>query len=120
MNNYIDIYETSLGLEISLKPEGKEQIIKMKESYSYDDIWKRLLSPIKGTNKVYYLIKPEFVGALTSAPIIAKGVSINSNGHMQFDSNYKLWWFPDYMIMDEFEEMFNTGHVYFTNPNQDE
>ena len=48
----------------------------------------------------FHFVKPETVGALTDSPIIQAG-------------NKDVWWFPNYQIMDPWEELKNKGRVIF-------
>jgi hypothetical protein len=51
------------------------------------------------------------IGALTDAPIIAMGVNRDRAGELQTAS--RLWWFPNYQIDSELEQLLQTGLVKF-------
>lgn len=51
-----------------------------------------------------------FVG-LTSAPCIAESMDVPDDGERVIVG--RLWWFPDYMIRDEIEELRDRGRVDF-------
>ena len=52
-----------------------------------------------------------FVG-LTSAPCIAESMDVHDDGTHEIVG--RLWWFPDYMVRDELEELRDRGRVVFT------
>lgn len=52
-----------------------------------------------------------FVG-LTSAPCIAESMTTEDSGENVVIG--RLWWFPDYMIRDELEELRDRGRVVYT------
>jgi hypothetical protein len=114
MNSYIDLEETSLGLKIILKEEGREEVLRTRYSHKVNDIWKRLLRPGKNIPREYFLLKPEMVGASTTATIIGKGLTMDEYGALHFNKEYTIWWFPDYQIVDEIEELLVTGYIYFS------
>lgn len=53
-----------------------------------------------------------FVG-LTSAPCIAEVMDTDDDGRQSVDG--RLWWFPDYVIRDDLEELYRKGYVIY-NP----
>lgn len=115
MNKYISLEETPMGLKITLKDDGHAMVYTKRHTQSYDNIWKMLFKPdTKIAPREYFLLKPELVGALTGAPIVGKNITMDVGGLLHFQDNLKLWWFPDYMVMDEFDEMLQTGYIYFT------
>ena len=59
----------------------------------------------------FHFILPEWVGALTDAPILADDLTIEDNGDISFVGD--TWWFPDYQVTDPWEVLKNTGRVIF-------
>lgn len=59
----------------------------------------------------YEFVAPEWIGALTSAPILTDGYTLTDDGEHVVDG--KVWWFPDYMVRDELRELIDTGEVTF-------
>ena len=57
-------------------------------------------------------LQPEDIGALTEAPIIAEDVSRNEDTN-EIENIGSIWWFPDYMIKDWIEILYNNGKVEF-------
>lgn len=62
------------------------------------------------------LIPPENIGALTDAPIIADDAdflcSADGYGFVPCPES-RIWWFPNYAIIDPWEELKNRGVVVF-------
>ena len=57
-------------------------------------------------------ILPEWVGAMTDAPIIAEHVNFTDDGTPEIEG--RVWWFPSYMVTDPWRELADTGVVRFT------
>lgn len=112
MQTYLTIKETSKGLEIKATKEGKKYIKEQFKSHpedlicgfqgNYNMLWCDLLE-IYSCNGSYSIIKPEDIGALTDAPIIASEVSYNDDGEIELPEDAKIWWLSDYMVLDEME-----------------
>ena len=117
-NQIIEIVETIEGnLKIKLidTPDNREELEYMREAYDFETVWWELLEPFSA-NGSYSLLKPEWIGALTEAPIIC-------SEPMNFDEDTllyslpetaKTWWYGDYMVSDEFEELLKYGYVILT------
>ena len=58
------------------------------------------------------LIRPEAIGALTDAPILAEVNETDENTGEPTDVGL-VFWFPDYMIRDPLAELARTGRVVF-------
>lgn len=54
---------------------------------------------------------------LTSSPLIGYDISIDDKGNLEFPKGCKIWWFPNYMIENPFERLYNKGEVIFQNGN---
>jgi len=103
MERYVKFVETPDCLLIKLTEAGRQEL----ESQRDDNGWKR------GTIYIFEdlvewqicngweFVKPEDIGALTSAPIL------RSLG------NDKLYWFPDYAVTCEIEELLEKNEVRF-------
>ena len=59
-----------------------------------------------------YDVLPEWIGALTSAPIVTDDMTIEDNGTVVVLG--QVWWFPDYAVIDPVETLVNKGKVIFT------
>lgn len=62
-------------------------------------------------------IRPETIGALTDAPILAECDGIDRDEDGEIINVGRVAWFPDYAIRDPWEELKNTGKVAFTIAN---
>lgn len=62
-------------------------------------------------NSDLMFIPPNAIGALTEAPIIGEAVVNDSGEYEVFGS---IWWYPDYQVVDPWEQLKNKGRVVFT------
>lgn len=60
----------------------------------------------------FEFVRPEWVGALTDSPIITDELGIADDGTADYMGD--VWWYPNYMITDPWEELKNKGRVIFT------
>ena len=100
-------------LRIKLLPAGKDFLDEQRDNQG----WKRgtlyiLLDLIEfqlcnGWDE----IKPEDIGALTSAPILSDNADFDDEGNLR--NVESLYWFPDYAVSCEIEELLAEGHVDF-------
>ena len=103
------------NLEITATENGKEYINEHIETKSNDSLWYDLLESYS-CNGPYNLVDPVIIGALTEAPIIADKPSlISDDGEVTYDEETKFYWFPDYVVIDEIEELADGGIVTFSN-----
>jgi hypothetical protein len=58
------------------------------------------------------MVPPEDVGALTSAPILSDSAQRDDDGKLTAIGN--VWWFPEYAVTSELEELMEKGFVEFT------
>ena len=59
----------------------------------------------------FHFILPEWIGALTSAPIFSDDLTIEDDGTISHVGD--VWWFESYQITDPWEVLKNTGRVIF-------
>ena len=87
----------------------------MMEAYDYDTVWWELLEPFS-VNGGYSLLKPEWIGALTEAPIISSEPIVFDEDNLPYSlpETAKTWYYNDYMISSEFKEMLIYGYVILT------
>jgi hypothetical protein len=57
-------------------------------------------------------VNPEWVAALTDAPIITNDLRMDENME-ECQGVGDVWWFPGYMIDDPWEQLKNKGRVFF-------
>lgn len=60
------------------------------------------------------IIPPENVGALTEAPIVAEADYPDTGPSPVPAGGAAIWWFPDYQVMDPWEQLKNRGRVVLT------
>lgn len=59
-------------------------------------------------------VAPENIGALTNAPIFSDGFWHRDNGQPMLHKDAKVWWFPDYQVIDPWARLRDLGYVDFT------
>lgn len=78
------------------------------------------------SNGIAHLIPPNEIGGLTEAPIIGFDIERNRDGTAKIYDDSYVYWFPEYMITDEFEKLARDDFVVFqrveivTKPTADE
>lgn len=95
--------------------ESQEALKDLLERHKGDDV--SFLSDMLelggySTNGGFTPIRPENVGALTDAPMFAENVDIADNGDVEVSG--KVWWYPDYQILNFAAELVSKGKVTFT------
>lgn len=66
-------------------------------------------------NDRLYWIAAEWIGALTSAPILADQLDHpDGSDHPVVPDDANVWWFPNYQISDPLETLLELGRVVFT------
>lgn len=56
-------------------------------------------------------ISPEHIGALTEAPMLSDDVEHDDEGNVHVRG--KVWYFPDYMVVDFAQKLLDEGRVTF-------
>jgi hypothetical protein len=104
-------------LKIILLPEGKSFLKEMlNDNKHYDEIWAELMK-YEDWNGGYTLLKPEYIGALTNAPIIAEPCKVQPQCCGQapvIPDDTCIWWFPEYETVNELHELRKNRSVIFT------
>ncbi len=115
---YITLEELSNGLQISLNAAGIELVKELKEDGKYEfDIWYELFEDVHGNSEyIFHNDMGESGFGLTNAEGITDGYFISDNGD-GYDTNYpesaKVYWFPNYMVINSLDKMFEEGKVFF-------
>lgn len=73
-------------------------------------MWAELLES-HSCNGSYALVAPEDIGALTDSPIIAESVTYEDDGMATVEG--QVWWFPDYAVRNELQELRDGQTVVF-------
>ena len=64
-------------------------------------------------HEAWEFVRPEEVGALTDAPILAECDGIERDDDGDLTAVGKVCWFPDYQVKDPWEALRNVGRVRF-------
>lgn len=62
----------------------------------------------------FEFVLPEWIGALTNAPIVSDCVEFTDHSEPYCPEDARVWWFPAYEITDPWETLRDTGEVIFT------
>jgi hypothetical protein len=100
------------NLAITATKDGIELI--SESNNTHNDTWWDLLE-YTSCNGSYTLVEPHEVGALTDSPIIAENIEYDEiDGKLIKIFPDKIWWFPEYCIIDELEKLKNGETIEFT------
>lgn len=106
-------YETTPqgDLKFSADQESREELLDIlaDPDRGYPRAQDYLVEQVVGNGLEY--LRPEAVGALTSAPIFGEDVSWSDSGEVEAAG--ALFWFPNYAVSDELEVLARTGDVVF-------
>lgn len=102
------------NLKISAEAEDKDMLEDNKAHNGGDDL-ASLCDLLEYTgwrpNGRLYDVQPEWIGALTDAPILTDDLTIADNGDATVHGN--VWWFPNYMVENFMETLIEKGSVIF-------
>lgn len=102
------------NLEITCEDSEKEELQDILDStYHRDHGFLAEMLEYAGwsTNGKLHPVMPEWIGALTDAPIVSDDVVFNDDG--SHDVPGKVWWFPSYELESFAETLIKTGRVLF-------
>lgn len=69
-------------------------------------------------NGQLHQVQPEWIGALTDAPILTDDLVIEDDGTANVPG--KVWWFPNYQVESFAETLIREGRVVFTAAPENE
>ena len=97
------------GLEISLEEKDKAEFLE-----TYPDLMPDL-SDLLDSSRYLGNGWSDVTGhiGLTEAPAIGHNIDIDDNGNPIISEDSEVFYFPDYMIINEWETLYNTGKVIF-------
>ncbi len=100
------------NLKISLTPEGKELIEEMRADSTKG--WLDIITELFEYEMCngYSYVQPEHIGALTSSLIIGDGF-IDEDTSIEDINTTNTWWFPDYQVLNEIDELYEKGYIIF-------
>jgi hypothetical protein len=97
-------------LRISLLPEGREEAVEIsKTNKSTNAKFTEII--MHQICNGWDVLRPEEVGALTDSLILSDDSEFDDEGEVITIGN--VWWFPNYQILDEVEELLKNGYVDF-------
>jgi len=110
---YVNLEKTPSGkLEISLTQRGREEFKEFERLRDRFGIHQALLEVLADhLGSGWDVVRPEEIGALTSALILSDEVERDEEG--QLVSVGYVYWNPRYQIDDEIEELGEKGFVLF-------
>ena len=112
MNGLVTLTKLPKCLRISLTPAGREELMDKRNA---DGTWKAGTDSILADLLEDHLANgwelPEDIGALTSAPILSDSAQRDDQGKLTKIGD--CYWFPDYAVTSELEEMLDKGFVNF-------
>jgi hypothetical protein len=115
----ITLQETAGGnlrIELDNTEDAREELEALMDKHTDEIVWDELLEPYY-VNGSYSMVNPITIGALTSSPIIASEPAMyedDGDSLPTLHPDAKTWWFPDYMVRSELQELLDKGFVIFT------
>jgi hypothetical protein len=103
------------NLELTREEAEKEELQEMLDKATHKDHG-FLADVLEDTgwqpNGMLYQVQPEWIGALTDAPLLADDVDYSDDDTPTVTGT--VWWFPNYMVESFAETLIRTGKVVFT------
>ena len=102
---YVNLRKTEEGdLEILLTGEGQVNFDTVQEVRDAHGIHSALLALLEDhLCNGWEMVPPEDLGALTAAPILSDEIERDEGGRVVEAG--RVYWFPDYAVRDEIEEL---------------
>ncbi len=102
---YVDLRKTEEGnLEILLTGEGQANFDTVQEERDAHGIHAALWTLLEDhLRSGWEMVPPEDIGALTAAPILSDEIERDEGGRVVEAG--RVYWFPDYAVRDEIEEL---------------
>lgn len=102
---YVDLRKTREGnLEILLNPTGRRHFAQIEEQRDAFGINTALVALLEDhLSSGWEMVPPEDLGALTAAPILSDEIMRDEDGRLTEAG--RVYWFPDYAVLDEIEEL---------------
>jgi hypothetical protein len=102
---YVNLQKTEGGdLEITLTQNGQSHFAMIQEEKDAHGIHAALCALLEDhLGSGWEMVPPEDLGALTAAPILSNEIVRDDQGEV-IEAG-RVYWFPDYMVRDEIEEL---------------
>ena len=113
--SYIEIVKSAEGITLKLTELGRAELKDFRIdggtcwAKSQDSILADLLEDHLCNG--WEFIRPEEIGALTAAPILTDSAVRDDQGKLL--SVEQVYWFPDYAVRCELDELMENGEVFF-------
>ncbi len=104
--------EPSGALKITADPEFRDDLRSLENGCE------RYAAFTESLPEGWEELQPEKIGALTEAPILSNDDNIFRDDEGEINDVKKVWWFPDYMIID-FTERLMAGEAVFFQQQED-
>ncbi|OGC62408.1 hypothetical protein A2264_02535 [candidate division WWE3 bacterium RIFOXYA2_FULL_46_9] len=106
---YVDLEKARDGnLHIHLNPNGRRHFSTIREERDAYGLHAALCALLEDhLASGWEMVPPEDIGALTAAPILSDEISRDDVG--QLTEAGRVYWYPDYQVRDEIEEL--RGHL---------
>ena len=127
MRRIANVVESGHYLTLEILPNKNLKLIATPEFYEdYEDydgdelnVMHDLLEDIRG-NSGFSWVDPETIGALTEAPIITDEMDYSDETFDTYGtpvpySDANVWWYPNYMVSDFIQVLYDKGEVVFTH-----
>jgi len=112
-SNYLKIEELPDGsLKLTLTEDGRE-FLEESQANGWKNVWWELLEQTS-CNGSYAATDANEVGGLTDSPMILNYKDTEDDGSVLLHDDNKLWWYPEYQVIDEFKELLTEGFIIFT------
>ena len=110
---YVDLAKTPDGnLSIRLNQNGRTQfdvVEHIRDEHGIDEALRAMLEDHLANG--WEMVPPEDIGALTAAPILSDEIQRDDRGEIVEVG--RVYWYPEYQIRDEIEELRTNLEVLF-------
>jgi hypothetical protein len=112
MKKYTDFHTLANGnLVLTAANEARSDYRAIMRARGSDHAWRNVIEPFQENGNLHQ-VQPEWIGALTDAPILTDDLSFDDDGTPRIEG--RVWWFPSYQVIDPMEELTCKGRVEFT------
>jgi hypothetical protein len=113
--SYVEIVKGRDGITLKLTPAGREELAEHKTADGWDRGTVCLLADLLEDHLAngWEFLLPEEVGALTAAPILSDNAMRDDSGKLVSVGVGDVYWFPDYAVRSELDELYEKGEVLF-------
>ncbi len=106
-------------LKFTLSGDALAEAIEQHAAGDFRDVGDLVCDHDMTANGELYIILPEWIGALTDSPIFSDELDYDGGDTDTVSHVGRVWWFPDYQILDPMQILLDTGEVIFTRAPAD-